>query len=590
VRVVALVPASLLLSSCNLYWAPSEPPPGPAVSGGSLLVSRDGGLVVAADPHRDRIFLVDADAREIRAEVALEPDDEPGRIAEDGDGRFHVALRRGGALLSIDRAGEVLARREVCAAPRGVAYQAAGDLLHVACADGDLITFPAAGGDPVRRLRLDADLRDVMVDGDDLLVTRFRAAELLRVTPEGTIASRIGPPTPMRVPFAFEGEPPPDGTETEPVPAFPSVAYRTIALGDGRAVMAHQRASKTPLSIQPGGYGGGGCFDGPVEATATIFDPSAESITLSRRFPGGVLPVDVAVSPDRTEIAVALAGFRTVRIVQISALGETPEDPCGFGDGSDRELFEIEAARGMPTSVAYLSDTSLVVLYDNAIVFAHPDGFENAEIELPGASNLDRGRARFHAPTFSGLACASCHPEGMQDGQVWDFAELGPRRTQNIGGELEARAPYHWGGDMNDLSMLFDEVLVNRMGGDFLSESDRASLTRFLFSLPAPAASWSGDQAAVARGRALFEAPTVGCARCHSGPLYTNNRLEDVGTGGLFKVPSLLGVSTRTPLMHDGCAATLRDRFGPCGGDAHGATANLSEAQIADLVAYLESL
>jgi hypothetical protein len=394
----------------------------------------------------------------------------------------------------------------------------------------------------------------------------------------------------MRFPIVFEGEPPPDGEELEPVPAIPSVAYRTIPLGDGRALMAHQRASKSALSTQPGGYGGGGCFEGPVEATATIFDPSAGSVSLGRRFPAGVLPVDVAISPDRSKIAVALAGFRTVRVVQVSALGETPEDPCGFGDGSDRELFGNDASYGMPTSVGFLDDTSLVVLYDNAIVFAHPDGFESSVIELPGERNLDRGRTRFHEPTFSGLACASCHPEGMQDGQIWDFAELGPRRTQNIGGELEARAPYHWGGDMNDLSMLFDEVLVNRMGGDFLSESDRAALTRFLFSLPAPAASWSGDQAAIDRGRAIFEEPTVGCQRCHNGPLLTNNRLEDVGTGGRFKVPPLLGVSSRTPLMHDGCAATLRDRFGPCGGDAHGTTGNLSEAQLADLVAYLESL
>jgi len=43
--------------------------------------------------------------------------------------------------------------------------------------------------------------------------------------------------------------------------------------------------------------------------------------------------------------------------------------------------------------------------------------------------------------------------------------------------------------------------------------------------------------------------------------------------------------------MSDGCAATLFDRFDPaCGGELHGNTAGLSEDQIIDLVAYLESL
>jgi hypothetical protein len=61
-------------------------------------------------------------------------------------------------------------------------------------------------------------------------------------------------------------------------------------------------------------------------------------------------------------------------------------------------------------------------------------------------------------------------------------------------------------------------------------------------------------------------------------------------------VPSLLGVGGRAPFLHDGCATTLTDRFGDrrvptCGGgDLHGKTAHLTSAQIADLVAYLESL
>ena len=65
----------------------------------------------------------------------------------------------------------------------------------------------------------------------------------------------------------------------------------------------------------------------------------------------------------------------------------------------------------------------------------------------------------------------------------------------------------------------------------------------------------------------------------------------DVGTGGKLQVPSLRGVSLRAPYMHDGCAPTLHDRFGACGGgDKHGVTSGLSPSQIDDLVAYLTTL
>jgi len=73
----------------------------------------------------------------------------------------------------------------------------------------------------------------------------------------------------------------------------------------------------------------------------------------------------------------------------------------------------------------------------------------------------------------------------------------------------------------------------------------------------------------------------------------TNNNSVAVGTGEMFQVPSLRGVGWRAPYMHDGCAATLSDRFtdATCGGgDQHGMTSQLSEADRADLIAYLQSL
>ena len=98
------------------------------------------------------------------------------------------------------------------------------------------------------------------------------------------------------------------------------------------------------------------------------------------------------------------------------------------------------------------------------------------------------------------------------------------------------------------------------------------------------------DPDAVTRGQTLFQSAEVGCAGCHAGTKLTDNATIDVGTGGAFQVPSLRGVKFRAPYIHSGCAATLADRFGTCGGANHGQTSQLTDAQTQDLIAYLETL
>ncbi|HSK04142.1 MAG TPA: c-type cytochrome, partial [Kofleriaceae bacterium] len=153
---------------------------------------------------------------------------------------------------------------------------------------------------------------------------------------------------------------------------------------------------------------------------------------------------------------------------------------------------------------------------------------------------------------------------------------------------------FHWSGDMLSLDELMDDVFAVRMGGGDVASHQKRALATWLGRIPAPAPGPVASEAAVARGRAIFESSEAACATCHNGALLTNNLLVDVGTGDRFKVPSLVGVGARAPFMHDGCAPTLTERFtlGPAcgGGDAHGRTSHLSGAQIADLVAYLESL
>ena len=199
----------------------------------------------------------------------------------------------------------------------------------------------------------------------------------------------------------------------------------------------------------------------------------------------------------------------------------------------------------------------------------------------------------FHhaASPTSAVACASCHPEGREDGRVWNFEQIGVRRPQTVAGGVLATAPLHWAGDFGSIDGLMHDVFVQRMGGVVPNQHQLDELAGWMQSIPhLPARVAKSD--AVSRGEALYHDATVGCATCHNGDKLTNDQTMDVGTGKPFQVPSLVGIADRAPFMHDGCAPTLAARFEPTcgGGDLHGVTSHLSAEAISDLVAYLETL
>src|SRR6185436_11332734 len=108
--------------------------------------------------------------------------DEPGRAVQDSAGNVHVLLRRGGAVLSIDRSDplepKVAQRRDVCAEPRGIAYDPLLNRIHITCSDGQLVTLPAGAGPEISRFQLDEDLRDISLIQGGFLISRFHSAEV----------------------------------------------------------------------------------------------------------------------------------------------------------------------------------------------------------------------------------------------------------------------------------------------------------------------------------------------------------------------------------------------------------------------------
>jgi hypothetical protein len=258
-------------------------------------------------------------------------------------------------------------------------------------------------------------------------------------------------------------------------------------------------------------------------------------------------------------------------------------DPCSGFEGTSRWTSPNLGEQAI--AVAYGAGDKLVVQTRAPALWV-----DGQRITLPGGLAEDTGHALFHLAALSGLACASCHPEGREDGHVWSFSN-GKRRTQTIGGGIRGTEPFHWSGEIRDFDALAHEVFLNRMSGPVLASEHVAALANWIETIPPWKPSAPVDGTAAERGRALFGDAVVGCTACHSGPHLTTNVTVDVGTQGMFQVPSLRGVGFRAPFLHDGCAATLVDRFSPCGGDErHGHTSALSPSQRADLAAYQETL
>jgi hypothetical protein len=588
----------------------------PPISGGTLLVSHDGNTAVASDPSRDQVYVVDMTQMSLKFTIALNPGDEPGRLAEDAAGRVHVALRRGGALVAIDPAkGTIVSRRAVCPAPRGVTWDAASDRVWVACATGELVALPSSGGAAAISLVVERDMRDVIVQADgSLTVTKFRSAEVLRVRGDGSVSRRDSLTSAPR------------GRDPETA----QVAWRMIGgPAGGQTVSVYQvESSRSITTSVPGGYGGGsgpvpngaigGGFTVGVDSGTLSFDASSplapippvqepESIvrteltvlgsdgsSVSRiRVPRAVLPVDIALSPDGSQVAVACAGnaFTPMPSVYLVSLGATPGI---IPSSATQQALAVAFGRGGDLVVQTGEPATLVVI---------PNGTGAMKtIALSSVSFQDTGHDIFHAQAGGLIACASCHPEGGDDGHVWLLDGL-PRRTPSLRGTIAGTAPYHWPGEEKDMSMLIDDVYSQRMSGVRLDPGQQGALTTWVESIPAPAApSWI-DHSAAQRGKTLFEG-SAQCASCHSGAKFTNNATLDVGTGtdvgGImpdgggpptaFQVPPLTGVGWRTPLFHNGCATSMADRFGKCATPQHGSTGHLSQGDVSDLTTYLESL
>ncbi len=563
------------------WHADDAPPP---VTGGHLAVL-PGGDVAAADPIARRLYLVSPTTRTVLERFDL--GGEPGRVVADELGGVHVVLRDAAAIASLEPDTRVITTRSVCASPRGLGWSAERESLYVACFDGRVQRLPRVGGEAETIATLAAgDLRDAVPQPEGLWITVFRAARAVLLSYEGEVLREVSIPA----------------LSTHREDRIASIAWRAVPSPGGGLVIAHQRhTNRTVSTVAPpedpfGGPGGGayGGFDPvtgachPPLVTSAVTRIGADGSILALEGVAGPLPVDLAIAPtssprtpDEATVSVISAGLVD------GGLGETPFDESelvddGFDPRCGRFFGGTGQNREQLISVVYAGSQQIVqTLFPSSLIV----GGYRVPLDPPARyDGGDVGHALFHVGTSSGLACASCHPEGGEDGVRWSFFEVGSRRTQELRGGLLGTAPFHWSGDRPEMTDIMDDVFRARMGGGSPTDEQMRAVGQWLDAVPLP--HLEPASALAAEGAAVFA--SAGCADCHAGAMGTNNEMADFGRGA-FQVPPLAGVSFRGPWMHDGCARTLESTvLASCAGEEH--SVELPAREVEALVAYLRTL
>lgn len=527
--------------------------------GGAVLVTSSDAFAVVADADHSALFVVNLADLSLRGQIDLPAASLPNRMAEDAKSNIRVVLRGTGQIATVSITSmSVKSTQYVCPEPRGIAYSPAKQATLVACASGELVTLRSDGTSSSRFI--ERDLRDVVVRDTDVFVTTFREGKLLKITDDSVLKL-------TQLPSSNDQR----GT----------VAYRAIATKDGLAIV-HQSAQQGEILIgqpvpqpgqpQPIPVGAYGSIVAPncsttvpvVRSQVSSFDTRGaltQTVMLS-----GVLANDLAFDSTRQTLIAATpgsGGIETVGVTQCPVgAPPTTEEPIGVAVTSDGRV--VVATRD-PAQVRVGSRT----------------------VSLGVEPVTDLGRTLFHTAAPAGVACASCHPEAADDAHVWTIGGKS-HRTQVLSGQIMSGAPFHWEGNHHSLGSLMIDTFVTRMSAPTPDSSTVDTLGDWLQTIAAPRPHATNVDL-LARGAAVFGA--AGCGACHSGPRYTDDQTVDVGTGGAFQVPSLRGVANRVPLMHNGCAGSVRERFEPgCGGSAHGLTAGLSADELTALTAFVESL
>ena len=582
-------------------------------AGSTVLLARVDDRLVAyvADADDSRVRTFDADTLEELGQV--DPGGAPAQLVMARDGRLFASLRDSSEVVVMTGAGteasplSVAMRADVAAEPIGVTLSPDGSMLLVASGWGHALTgLSALPGETLARrfeVQLGREPRAVVTtdDGKRAFVSHAVGSDVDVVDlPDG----RLQKATSMKATQSLQ-----EGRFF--IGDFKLGAGQGFALARsvapaGRVFVPHARVR--PMLVRSmgeentAGYGSTGGDLGPTEqfSVAVIDEDTGAALPRSIETEAGttcVLPRAVATTKDG-ELLVACIGTGEVKSFDAAAVNPhealvrswtVPAGPTGIAvdDAGARALVWSQFAHAV-TWVALASQGSLVLA--------------SKTVERAGGPSalVERGRVLFHSSdrliSEDGRACASCHPDGRDDGLVWQTPD-GPRNPPMLAGRVDRAAPYGWLGESLDVPAHLKKTFA-RLGGKGLGKDDVEALVAYVKAMPVPSTRRAPDagDALVDLGRRLYDSDAVGCASCHGEDgvvpdTFTHN-VKSWAQGdrrGVFDTPSLRFLGGTAPYFHDGRYPSLTALLTSTK-KTMGHTAQLTDHERGALEAYLRTL
>jgi hypothetical protein len=335
-------------------------------------------------------------------------------------------------------------------------------------------------------------------------------------------------------------------------------------------------------------------YNGPIVSLATVRDPAWYDRHRVPLAADGTMPFAryVVRAKGRVDVGNVSCAMCHTRVMPdgtalVGAQGNFPLDPV-----------TASTLNGAPPQVTglllnVLSGTPWDASSAAKLKAMTPAQFQEALSGIPAGVILRQGTSIFAPPAVPDLI-------GIRDRKYLDKTGLGRHRGiadimryAAMNQSLDVLGNY--GGFIPTAQDGRTLPLPGRGGfsgsGSRYSDAQLYALAQFIYSMTPPKNPNALD-ARAKRGQAVFTAS--GCARCHTPPLYTANRLVPadgftpppdhykrfdildarVGTDsaltmttrrgtGYYKIPSLKGVWYRGPFEHNGSVATLEDWFDP---------------------------
>lgn len=344
-------------------------------------------------------------------------------------------------------------------------------------------------------------------------------------------------------------------------------------------------------------------------------NPQVVTFPLDTRLHGSANPEGVAWDSQADRIYIALGGMDSVcvldakqlRKIAAERLAQKAADEIDLQATRKYLLERIDVGRnpvglalspdGKQLAVTNRLDDSLTLIDTQAMTVQ-----KNIRISEVPVDDVRLGERLFYSGKLSltgQFSCTSCHPDSHTDGLNWDLPADGFNNFFNTRSLLGAagNTPYGWLGETANLESRFNGTL-KRIFQHYPTSEESIAMLEYLKKLnypkfTRPAKPTENQNSSIARGRDLFEGKAA-CNECHYGRRLTDGETHSVGVGQgdtLFDTPSLRHIRETAPYLHDGRASTLKEIFSRHNArKMHGNAAELNDAELNDLVAYLESL